>query len=101
MGDCPICKRQICGHFAFGEDLRGYIGAEFVLWAFGIHIEKDPPQDTRSFLDMDKDIVRILQKHFKIVDGKGYAKSPKTAVPHAKAEVAKYLRSRGYALPEN
>jgi hypothetical protein len=50
---------------------------------------------------MDKDIVRILQKHFKIVDGKGYAKSPTIAVRNAKTDVAKYLRSRGYTLPEN
>jgi hypothetical protein len=99
MGDCPICKRQTCGHFAFGEDIRGYTGAEFVLWAFGMHIETNPPQSAKPFSDMDKDITKILGKHFVIVDGKGYSKSPDRAVRNAKTDVAKYLRTLGYTVP--
>lgn len=101
MAECPICKRQTCRHFAFGEDIRSYIGAEFVLWAFGMHIETNPPPHARPFPDIEKDIVKILGRHFVLADGKGYSKSPDRAVRHAKSDVAKYLRTLGYTIPEH
>lgn len=100
MGACPLCKRLECGHFVFGEDFVGDTGARFVLWAFGVHIETNPPQNAKPFLEMETDIVKVLAKHFVIVDGKGYAKSPQRAARNAKADVAKYLRHLGYSIPQ-
>ncbi len=101
MGACPLCKRLECGHFVFGEDFVGDTGAQFVLWAFGMHIETNPPQNAKPFPEMENDILKILARHFVIVDGKGYAKSRERAVRNAKADVAKYLVHLGYPIPKH
>ncbi len=98
-GERPPTVPILCEHYVYTPTSEATAGADYVNQFFYLDVYNEPNRTGKFGTQISADVLDILTKHLRFVDGMAFAAS-KAKQEAAHREVAVYLHSLGFEVPD-